>query len=628
MEDKEKDLELNERKPEAPDSGNTAPEASDNAEYKVTLEENDNWDFDAKAPMIDDNLFLENENFVIDKEEFEKQANPVKPEREKIIKNNSEQIVINKKSLKFIPLIIITLLVVAALIVLGVRYFTVPNGKEGRLMNPASVAVTVDDSKISVGMYNYYYSSLVSYYEQYAAYGYFDLDTTQSYDNQFTTDDNGESISWADFFKEETLEEIKQVVVYYNKAVDEGMTLTDSQTEAIETQIESLKASASEEGISLNDYIENNFGDYCTEDTIRLMLEQYYVTINYRGRFDVEYKPTDAEIESYYNDNKSDYYQINFSYLATVYDTSSDETISDSMDTVEEYMDKITDRASIVALIPEVYSAYIEQDITSYMESDSTLTQEDAREQAIATYEQNVDGTINGKDSPFGDEINEWLFSDETPIGSKNYYIDEANGYAYIILKTENATRNEDEVYSVRHILIMPESDDASSDDTTESTTYTDEQWAAAEEKAQSILDEFNSGDKSEYSFALLAEENTDDTASTSSGSNGLFGGLYEGVEQGEMVSEFENWALDDSRQYGDTDIVKSDYGYHIMYFINKAASYKIDIIQDLRSEKLNELIEDADVDVHDSVVNRAIDKYNESKSEDASTTASSAASY
>ena len=35
-------------------------------------------------------------------------------------------------------------------------------------MNPASVVATVDGQKISIGMYDYYYASIVSYYEQYA----------------------------------------------------------------------------------------------------------------------------------------------------------------------------------------------------------------------------------------------------------------------------------------------------------------------------------------------------------------------------------------------------------------------------------------------------------------------------
>ncbi len=57
--------------------------------------------------------------------------------------------------------------VIAVVAVFGVRYYTIPNGKEGKYMNPASVVATVDDQKISIGMFDYYYASIVSYYEQY-----------------------------------------------------------------------------------------------------------------------------------------------------------------------------------------------------------------------------------------------------------------------------------------------------------------------------------------------------------------------------------------------------------------------------------------------------------------------------
>ena len=33
------------------------------------------------------------------------------------------------------------------------------------------------------------------------------------------------------------------------------------------------------------------------------------------------------------------------------------------------------------------------------------------------------------------------------------------------------------------------------------------------------------------------------------------------------MVAEFEDWLFDEARKEGDTGIVKTQYGYHIMYF-------------------------------------------------------------
>jgi hypothetical protein len=40
------------------------------------------------------------------------------------------------------------------------------------------------------------------------------------------------------------------------------------------------------------------------------------------------------------------------------------------------------------------------------------------------------------------------------------------------------------------------------------------------------------------------------------------------------MVDEFNDWCFDSARKTGDTDIVKTEYGYHIMYFIGTDMLY------------------------------------------------------
>ena len=34
------------------------------------------------------------------------------------------------------------------------------------------------------------------------------------------------------------------------------------------------------------------------------------------------------------------------------------------------------------------------------------------------------------------------------------------------------------------------------------------------------------------------------------------------------MVTNFENWCFDESRQPGDSGLVRTEFGYHIMYFV------------------------------------------------------------
>ena len=110
----------------------------------------------------------------------------------------------------------------------------------------------------------------------------------------------------------------------------------------------------------------------------------------------------------------------------------------------------------------------------------------------------------------------------------------------------------------VRHILILPE---GATVETIYTETFSEEAWAASEKKAQEILDQWLAGEQTEEYFALLANDYSQDT-----GSNTM-GGLYTEVYEGQMVEEFEAWCFDEARQVGDYGIVKTELGYHIMYF-------------------------------------------------------------
>lgn len=589
----------------------------------VNYETNDNWKFDAQAPTVDDDILIENDEFEISLEKVEeKPAKPVdkplaKPERNvqpALAEGEPKKKKSNSDLGKFIFVGIITAIVIAVLVFLGVRYYTVPNGKEGDKMNPGSVVATVDGTKISVGMYSYYYSSIVNYYENYASYGYYELDTSADYETQYTTDDDGNTISWAEFFKKESLEELENIAVLYNSAVKAGIELTDNQKKTINEQIDSLKTSASEQNVSLDEYIKATFGKYCSKETLELMLTQYYVTANYKGALSTQTQISDEEAQAYFNEHKDEFQQIEFSYIAIQYDTEDENAKADAVKKAEEYMPKMTDDKAVKAMVPDVYEDFINQYMEEAMSKDDKLSKEDAQKEAIENFSENTVASISGKESPLDEKTTQWLFSSDTAIGSTNYYVDEDYGYVYVILKTKDAVLLDDETYTVRHILIMPESDGDS-----EQTKATDEQMAAAKKEAEKILAEYEKGDKTEYSFALLAEQYSGDTASTSAGSSDMFGGLYEAVPLGQMVPDFEKWATDKSRKYGDTGIVESDYGYHIMFFINNCPQYLANAISELKAESAENIAEEANFTVHQKAVDKVVESYAASKSAAAS---------
>ena len=59
-----------------------------------------------------------------------------------------------------------------------------------------------------------------------------------------------------------------------------------------------------------------------------------------------------------------------------------------------------------------------------------------------------------------------------------------------------------------------------------------------------------------------MVKKHTKDDASKETG------GLYEDIHpQSSYVTNFLNWCVDTDRKVGDTGIVQTEYGYHIMYF-------------------------------------------------------------
>ena len=158
------------------------------------------------------------------------------------------------------------------------------------------------------------------------------------------------------------------------------------------------------------------------------------------------------------------------------------------------------------------------------------------------------------------------------------YYEEHAEGY------TASGITKETKSVDVRHILIYPEGADSS---TIFSQEFSEEAWAAGESSAQAILEQFLAGEQTEDAFAALANENSQDPGSNQNG------GLYEGVTEGQMVTAFNDWCFDTARQPGDTGVVKTEYGYHVMYFVGSTPLWKQYVESDFVTDKANTLADE-----------------------------------
>lgn len=583
---------------------------------EVNYEDNDNWEFEAKALTLEDTV-VENDKFEInipkveqnyepkeEKADISVQKSAPKKKEKKEKKEASAPAKARKKSgnrIKFTAAALISAAVIAVLVVLGVRYYTLPNNVEK--MNPGNVALSVGDTDVSIGMYNYYYTAVSNNYITYAQQGYIsNLDTTVDYAKQNTTDENGKTVTWAELFENEAVERVQYITAYYQEAVKNGVTLTDTQKDQIKTQISSISDAAKEAGKSVDKYISDMYGDYCGSATLKKFLEQYYIANNYMRMRLIENKVSKEEVNAYYEKHKDEYTEISFAYLFIPYDSEKEDSKKETEKKAKKYASEINSIKELKKAIPSACKELIDD----YVSAGQFESADDCAE-AIA---QSVETTITKSDTSLTEAVTKWLFDEKTKVNDCSYFPDETNGLYLVVLKTSEPRIADDEVYSVRHILITPKSESADNEATNEETgdtSYTDEEWAAAEKKANNIFKKYKKGDKTEYSFALLAEEYSDDTESTSNGSSGLYGGLYEGVPLGQMVKGFEDWSTDKSRKYGDTGIVKSDYGYHIMFFVEDTKSYIYNCEMNVASEKEEKFYKSIKVKKHKNALKKAV---------------------
>lgn len=182
-------------------------------------------------------------------------------------------------------------------------------------------------------------------------------------------------------------------------------------------------------------------------------------------------------------------------------------------------------------------------------------------------------------------------------------------------LAEDGITKDGTYTVDVRHILVMidniaaemekdedaadaqaedseTEEDSGTTEDgetTEEEDEFTAEQWEACLAAAQKIYDEYLAGEQTAERFGELANLYSDDN-------NGEVtnGGLYTYVAEGDMVEDFNSWCFEEGRQPGNTGIVKTQFGYHVMYFVGSEETWITGTRSAYISDQSNKIVEDA----------------------------------
>ena len=473
----------------------------------------------------------------------------------------TEKQLAEQKEAKKLKLYTTIFVVVLALMVCFAVYTGVSKTIEGSgIRERNTAALTIGEHEISNAELNYYFmDSVNNFYSQYGSYAtLFGLDTTKPLDEQVADPETG--ATWADDFMNAATSNIRAVYALNDAAAAAGFALSEADLANVEANIENMKSYATTIGYpNFNNYLKAVYGHGANEEGFRDYTMKSVIAQAYQAEYAAQLTYDDAAIATESEANTKEYsaYTYNYYYLSTSRFLEGGTTDSEGAVTYSDEEKaasvKAAEKAALelaagkYASIEEFNAAIAAMPINADTENATSYAYTDAAYSSITA------------------AFQEWVTANDRKAGdvtSLPYTSTDSDGNetvsGYYVVYFVDSNDNNYPLVNVRHILAAFEG--GSYDSATGTTTYSDAEKANAKEAAEALLASWKSGEATEESFAALANAESDD-------GNGTTGGLYEDVYPGEMVTNFNNWCFEDGRQPGDTGIVETEYGYHVMYF-------------------------------------------------------------
>ena len=507
-------------------------------------------------------------------------------------KMTERQMAEQKEAKKLKIYTIVFSVVIIAMLVIAIGFGAYNGITNSGIIERNTVAATVNGHDISSAELNYYYIDYINNFSSensdWLAYL---LDTTKPLDQQFYNE--AENQTWADYFLDAALESAASTYALADAANAAGHTATDAELLSVDTAIQNstFYAMYSYGFPDLQTYLKAMYGPGANEETYREYLTTSVLASSYYNYYtggltcsEDEIKAADAENPLNYSSYSYNYYYVPVSDYLIGGTTGEDGAIT--------YSDAENEAARAAA--EEAAKGLIVDAVTDAESFDAAIALIDAESTSFPCEDYLYKSLLS--------VAQEWISDPARKAGDKNYFaytththaegethsededtsaFDEVKGY-YVVL-FNGMTDNTMELVNVRHALIT---EGGTYNSSTGRYDYTDD-MAAAKAKAEDLLAQWQAGDATEETFIELAKANSSD-------GNASTGGLYENVYPGQMMDEYNDWCFDPARKTGDTGIVKTVYGYHIMYFVgNSGTTYRNHMIEEeLLNGKITEWYE------------------------------------
>ena len=435
-----------------------------------------------------------------------------------------------------------------------------------------TIAATIDGHEINSVEMNYFLMDTIDsmYSNWYASYNYYTsyyikqmygLDLTKSLDSQIY--DATTRQTWGDYFVSIALDDARTCYAMYNKAVADKHTLTAEEQTALNETIADLKDTASKNGYKFNAYLRLVYGNGSDESSFLEYKQKSALARSYLNKYYESLSYTNKDFRDYETEHYDDFTCFTYNTYHLTYDKFlkggtkndagkmeySDAEINAATDAMNQAAESLKAATSVEDFNKLIAALEINADNKDAKSSEYKRTFTPSIEESLKKWL--TDSARKPGDVGVVNKVN----TKENEDGSSTTTEDGI----YVVYFQERDT-NTDFMSDVRHLLVAFE---GGTKDSNGNTTYSDQEKETAKNKATELLNTWKSGAATEESFIALVKEKTDDEGSKETG------GLYENINpESQYVENFLNWAIDPAREKGNTGIVETEYGYHIMYYV------------------------------------------------------------
>lgn len=381
-----------------------------------------------------------------------------------------------------------------------------------------------------------YNSMLYSYYSNfqsdYATYilSYTGLDINKPLKDQTMNDGSG---TFFDYYVDVSIEKATDILIFCEYAKANSVEFSDEDQEYIDEIVEAYVQQASDNGCTVGELFEDSMG-LITADVIRSYAEKNTLAGLGYTHLKETYNFTDDEIDAEFKSDLKTYSYINY----LVYTFQNDDDADISADDIKKYAEELSQTENEKEFI-EYCKNYHDGILYKNADSHPEFSSENLLKERIS-YSEGTDYL----DKLFEGEKGDTFVTESTG--------DDTTTYSVYML-TGGPSEATYKKVNVRHILFKPGNYESTDD---------------CKKAAEDVLALYKQN-PTEENFAALANKYSEDTYTAEDGTEKITdeGGLLEEIGYNETAKDFENWIFDSSREIGDTDIILSTIGYHVMYF-------------------------------------------------------------